>query len=304
MHDPETALATRGLTKRYGSLAAVDNLDLTVTRGEIFGFLGPNGAGKTTTIRMILGLVRPTAGSIELLSHDLAAGASRVLTRVGALIESPALYGYLSGRDNLRVLAGSLGGVPRGRIDAVLELVGLADRQRDRVRRYSLGMKQRLGVAAALLRDPELVILDEPANGLDPAGIVEMRDLLRRLADDGRTVLLSSHVLAEVQQVCGRVAVLDHGRLVRVAAIADLLLPSGEFEVRLPDAAAALVLVRRQPWGATARIEDGVLITRSPSGLGRDLTEFLVRSGCVPDSVAEQTRDLEKVFMSLTGGSR
>jgi ABC-2 type transport system ATP-binding protein len=304
MHDPETALATRGLTKSYGSRTAVDNVDLTVSRGEVFGLLGPNGAGKTTTIRMLLGLVRPTAGTIELLGHDLATSAPRVLTRVGALVESPALYAYLSGRDNLRVFGDSLGGVPRGRIDALLELVGLADRRRERVRGYSLGMKQRLGLAAALLRDPELLILDEPANGLDPAGIVEVRELLRRLADDGRTVLLSSHVLAEVQQVCRRVAVLDRGRLVRVAAIADLLRPSGEFEVRLPDAAAALVLVRRQSWGSTARIEDGVLITRSPSDLGRDLTEFLVRSGCVPDSVSEHTRDLEQVFMSLTGGGR
>ncbi|MBO0684266.1 MAG: ATP-binding cassette domain-containing protein, partial [Candidatus Dormibacteraeota bacterium] len=201
----DAALMTKALSKSYGCRAAVQELDLEVGRGEVFGFLGPNGAGKTTTIRMALGLIRPSAGRVEVLGLDLVRHRTEVLPRVGALVEEPALYGYLSGRANLEAFGLMLGGLPAGRIDQVLETVGLRDRQKDRVRSFSTGMKQRLGVAAALLNDPELLILDEPANGLDPAGIVEMRDLLRRLAASGKTVFISSHVLAEVQQICDRV---------------------------------------------------------------------------------------------------
>ena len=198
MKRTEGVLRTNQLTKSYGSRLAVDHLDLEVGRGEIFGFLGPNGAGKTTTIRMCLGLVRPSEGAVEILGQDLATHRREVLPRVGALIESPALYGYMSGRDNLLVFGDALGGVSAQRMDEVLELVGLSGRERDRVRSYSLGMKQRLGLAVAMLQEPELLVLDEPANGLDPAGVVEMRDLLRFLAGEGRSIFVSSHVLAEV----------------------------------------------------------------------------------------------------------
>ncbi|HEV7128467.1 MAG TPA: ATP-binding cassette domain-containing protein, partial [Ktedonobacterales bacterium] len=191
-------LRLRDLTKRYGARLAVNGLNLEVRRGEIFGFLGPNGAGKTTTIRMALGLMAPTSGSVEILGQEVATHAARILPRVGALVEQPALYPYMSGRDNLRVVGDALGGVSERRINTVLELVALTGRDRDRVKTYSLGMKQRLGVAIALLQDPDLLILDEPANGLDPAGIVEMRDLLRQLAAQGKTVFISSHVLGEV----------------------------------------------------------------------------------------------------------
>src|SRR6202043_2152453 len=201
-HAGEVVLRTHNLSKQYGKRLAVDNLNLEVQRGEIFGFLGPNGAGKTTTIRMSLGLITPTAGSVEILGQDVFARRAEVLPRVGALVETPALYLYLSGRNNLRAVGSVLGGVPDARMDAVLDLVGLRSRQKDRVRTYSLGMKQRLGVAIALLQDPEVLILDEPANGLDPAGIVEMRDLLRELSVQGKTVFISSHVLSEVQQIC------------------------------------------------------------------------------------------------------
>jgi len=199
------ALQTRALSKSYGSRLAVDRLDLEVERAELFGFLGPNGAGKTTTIRMALGLIAPTNGSVEILGLDVRRHRSEVLPRVGALVESPALYGYLSGRDNLRVIGSQLGRVSEKRIDEVLEIVGLKGRDRDRVRTYSMGMKQRLGLGIALLNNPELLILDEPANGLDPAGIVEMRDLLRNLAAEGKTVFISSHVLSEVQQPDSRI---------------------------------------------------------------------------------------------------
>src|SRR5215472_3952996 len=279
MQMAENVLATHQLTKTYGRRPAVCALDLRINRGEVFGFLGPNGAGKTTTIRMMLGLVRPTSGWVELLGQNVADDGGSVLPRVGALVEAPALYPFLSGLDNLQAFAAPLGGVARRRLDVMLDLVQLGDRKHDRVRSYSLGMKQRLGVAAALIHDPELLILDEPANGLDPAGIVEMRALLRRLASSGKTVFLSSHVLSEVQQVCDRVGIVSEGRLVRLAPVADLVAGAGEFEVRLTDAAAALVLVSHEPWGRGARIDGGVLVTPAPDGRGSDLTAYLVAAG-------------------------
>jgi len=293
-------LRTVTLSKAYGRRTAVDRLDLEVERGELFGFLGPNGAGKTTTIRMALGLVAPTAGSVEILGREVRANRSSVLPHVGALVESPALYGYLSGLDNLRAFGDVLGGVPRKRIDEVLEIVSLKGRERDRVRTYSMGMKQRLGLAVALLHDPDLLILDEPANGLDPAGIVEMRDLLRGLATAGKTVFISSHVLSEVQQICTRVAIINHGRLVRVAPVAELIRAPGEFEVKVDSPRDLLGALRLRPWGADARAEDGVVVTGAPDGGGRELIKFLVDGGFAPDSVSPRHRDLEDIFLSLT----
>ncbi|MEO7002594.1 MAG: ABC transporter ATP-binding protein [Ktedonobacterales bacterium] len=301
------ALRTVNLSKRYGQRLAVDNLSLEVNRGEIFGFLGPNGAGKTTTIRMLLGLIAPTSGSMEILGQDVIAERARILPRVGALVEQPALYLYMSGRDNLRAVGLALGGVSEARIDQVLELVALRDRAKDRVRTYSLGMKQRLGVAMALLQDPELLILDEPANGLDPAGIVEMRDLMRGLSASGKTVFISSHVLTEVRQICTRVAILNLGKLVTETTIEKLIGGQGDFAVQIEPAHLneALALVRSQPWGQTARIntEQGALITSAPGGHGRDLNLFLVQAGFAPDTIAQQSEDLEEVFLRLTGAS-
>jgi ABC-2 type transport system ATP-binding protein len=300
----EVVLRTRGLSKRYGERLAVDNLSLEVRRGEIFGFLGPNGAGKTTTIRMALGLIAPSGGGVEILGQDVARCRAQVLPRVGALIEQPALYSYLSARDNLRALGSALGGVPAARLDAVLELVGLRERQRDRVRTYSLGMKQRLGIGLALLHDPEVLILDEPANGLDPAGIVEMRDLLRRLAAEGKTVFISSHVLTEVQQICTRVAIINLGRLVTESTIADLVRGHGEFAVTVERPADALALLRAQPWGAGARLDgDNTIVTPAPQGRGRELNLFLVQAGFAPDAIGMYAHDLEDVFLSLTGST-
>src|SRR5947209_5176616 len=229
----EVVLRIRNLSKHYGKRLAVDNLNLEIKRGEIFGFLGPNGAGKTTTIRMALGLIAPSTGSVEILGQDIATHRARILPRVGALVETPALYLYMSGRNNLRAVGSVLGGVPDARIDAVLELVGLRSRQKDRVRTYSLGMKQRLGVAMALLQDPDVLILDEPANGLDPAGIVEMRDLMHRLSAEGKTVFISSHLLSEVQQICTRVAIINLGKLVTVSTVEELTNGQQEFSVTL-----------------------------------------------------------------------
>jgi ABC-2 type transport system ATP-binding protein len=296
----QPALRTIALSKSYGRRLAVDQLDLEVGRGERFGFLGPNGAGKTTTIRMALGLIEPTGGSVEILGLEVRSHRSEVLPRVGALVESPALYGYLSGRDNLRAVGNLLGGASEKRIDEVLEIVALKGRDRDRVRTYSMGMKQRLGLALALLNDPDVLILDEPANGLDPAGIVEMRDLLRELSAQGKTVFISSHVLSEVQQICTRVAIINHGKLIRVAPVHDLLRATGEFEVKVDAPADLVAMLRVQPWALQARVEDGLVVTAAPEGRGRNLIKFLVDSGHTPDSVSERQTDLEDIFLSLT----
>jgi ABC-type multidrug transport system ATPase subunit len=298
-------LSTHQLCKRYGDRMAVDHLDLQVRRGEIFGFLGPNGAGKTTTIRMALGLITPTSGRVEILGNEVTSHRAQVLPRVGALIEAPALYDYMSGRDNLRAVALVLGGVPAARIDDVLEIVGLQNRQKDRVKTYSLGMKQRLGVAMALLQDPDLLVLDEPANGLDPAGIVEMRDLMRQLSAAGKTIFISSHVLAEVRQICTRVAIMNLGKLITESTVEELVSGRGEFAVRLESGQEqpALALLHSQPWGQSARLdgEIGGLITPAPNSRGRDLNLFLMQNGFAPESLAPQTEELEHVFLRLTG---
>ena len=301
MTSAQPALRAIALSKAYGKRLAVDHLDLQVDRGELFGFLGPNGAGKTTTIRMALGLVAPTNGSVEILGVEVRRNRAKVLPRVGALVENPALYGYLSGRNNLRAFGDLLGGVGEKRIDEVLEIVSLKGRDKDKVRTYSMGMKQRLGLGVALLNNPDLLILDEPANGLDPAGIVEMRDLLRGLAAEGKTVFISSHVLTEVQQICTRVAIINHGKLIRLAPVAELLDAPGEFAIQVDSPDALVAALKLQPWGQEARVEEGLVITRAPEGKGRNLIAFLVQNGHNPDSVSERQRDLEDIFLSLTG---
>ena len=297
----DVILRTHNLMKQYGKRLAVNNLNLEVHRGDIFGFLGPNGAGKTTTIRMALGLIAPTAGTVEVLGKNIATHSAEVLPRVGALVETPALYLYMNGRDNLRAVGQSLGGIPEERITQVLGMVGLANRQKDRVRTYSLGMKQRLGVAMALLNDPEMLILDEPANGLDPAGIVEMRELFRALAHQGKTVFISSHVLGEVQQLCTRVAILNLGQLVTEARPAELIQSTGQYLVIVENAPAALALIQREAWGTTAQLDaNGAILTLSPDGRGLSLNKFLSDAGYVPDSIIYQSESLEQAFLRLT----
>ena len=295
-----TVLRTYDLTKHYGTRVAVNRLNLEVRRGEIVGFLGPNGAGKTTSIRMLLGLIAPTAGRVELFGRDLVTGRASLLPRIGALVETPALYLHLTGRENLRAVGALLGGVPRQRLDTVMELVGLHARQRDRVRKYSLGMKQRLGVGIALLNNPDLLILDEPANGLDPAGIVEMRDLLHRLAGEGKTIFLSSHLLGEVQQICSRVVFLNAGRLVADRTVEELTRGQGEYAIQIERSQEVLALLQQQPWGKDARLDDaGMLITPAPQQSGSDLYTFLAQAGFTPESLAPATQNLEEVFFSL-----
>ncbi|WP_216368894.1 ABC transporter ATP-binding protein [Dictyobacter arantiisoli] len=299
----ESVLRTINLTKQFKQRTAVNALHLDIRRGEIYGFLGPNGAGKTTTIRMVLGLITPTSGRVEILGQDARARRAVVLPHVGALIEQPALYHSLSGRNNLRVFADVLGGVPTARLDEVLTLVGLQERQRDKVQTYSLGMKQRLGIAVALLHDPALLILDEPTNGLDPAGIAEMREFLHRLSATGKTVLISSHLLSEIQQICTRVAIINFGKLVIETAVGELTSGEGRFVIRMEHVTDALTLIRAQPWGTDVCLDDhGRLITAAPGGVGRDLIAFLYQHGFAPEEVSQAKLDLEQVFLRLTSG--
>jgi ABC-2 type transport system ATP-binding protein len=292
----EPVVVTDRLTKRYGKRTVVDALSLEVRRGEVFGFLGPNGAGKTTTLRMLLGLVRPTSGSATVLGRP--AGTS--VAEVGALVEGPGLYPFLSGRDNLRVLA-RYAGVGAGRIDAVLDTVELTDRAGDRFGTYSLGMKQRLGIAAALLKDPALVVLDEPTNGLDPAGISEVRGLLRRLAGEGRTVVLSSHLLGEVEHLCDRVAVVASGRLLVESTVEDLRgLGRLVVDARPLDTAAALAVRLLGP--DRVAVVDGALHLQTSPGETAAVNRALVLADVDVTGLRQEARTLEEVFLQLTDG--
>jgi ABC-2 type transport system ATP-binding protein len=288
---------TVDLTKRYGRLVAVDSVDLTVQPGEVYGFLGPNGAGKTTTLRMLLGLVRPTSGSVRLFGET--PGSPRHLSNVGALIEGPGFYPYLSGRDNLKVLA-KYARLPATRVPAVLDTVDLTGRAGDKYTTYSLGMKQRLGVAAALLKDPKLLILDEPTNGLDPAGMVDMRALIRRLGADGCTVLVSSHLLGEVQQICDRVGVISRGRLITQSTVAELR-GSARLRVVAEPLEQAAELARELIGSAQVHIEDGGLNLDLEAGKASWLNAELVTAGLAVSELRTSERDLEQVFFELTG---
>jgi ABC-type multidrug transport system ATPase subunit len=292
----ELVIETETLTKRYGESAAVNRLALRIRRGEVYGFLGPNGAGKTTTLRMLLGLVRPTSGRASVLG----APAGQRVARIGAMIEAPAFYPYLSGRDNLRVLAG-YGGVPRERVDAVLDEVRLLDRAGDRVAGYSLGMKQRLGVAAALLKDPELLILDEPTNGLDPSGMAEMRALIRSLGQGERTVVLSSHLMGEVEQISDRVGVIRAGTLVAEGTVDELRGRAG-LRIRATPLDAARALLARQPGVESVTREDGALSVAADPCLAGDLNHALVTAGVVVRELTTAQSSLEDVFFALTEG--
>src|SRR4030095_8140638 len=243
----DVALQTEGLTKRFGTRTAVDRLSLRVERGDIYGFLGPNGAGKSTTLRMLLGLVRPTSGVIKFPLRASGWEYLRARSRVGAIIEAPAFYENFSGRRNLQLLASLSGGVQRKRVEQVLEIVGLRDRAPDPVKVYSYGMRQRLGIAQALLPTPELIILDEPTNGLDPQGIQQTRQLIRRLRDEFKlTVLLSSHLLSEVEQLCNRVGVIHEGCLIYEGEAETLVASTSRFKVRVDDLSAAADILGRE----------------------------------------------------------
>ena len=292
----EHLVETDDLTKTYGSLTAVDRVSLSVRRGEVYGFLGPNGAGKTTTLRMLAGLVTPTAGSASVLGDQ--PGGPRALAGTGVLIEAPRFYPYLSGRDNLRVVA-RYAGVGDRRVEAALGTVDLAGRGGDRYAGYSLGMKQRLGVAAALLKDPELLILDEPTNGLDPAGMRDMRALLRDLGERGHTVLLSSHLLGEVQQLCDRVGVISGGRLLAETTVDDLVGRAGLLVRAEPPDRARACLERLAGPGRLAEADGAFRLRVGPEQAGR-VSRALADAEVTLTELRPLERTLEEVFLEMT----
>jgi ABC-2 type transport system ATP-binding protein len=295
----------RGLVKRYKEVLAVDRIDLNVRAGDVYGFLGPNGAGKTTTLRMALGLIAPSEGTVELFGHDPMRAGARALEGVAGFVEAPRFYPYMTGRKNLQLLAALDGGDASERIEQVLEIVELAPRGKHKVGGYSHGMRQRLGIAAALLRRPRLLILDEPATGLDPAGMRDMRALIRRLADEGITVLLSSHQLPEVQELCDRVAIVDRGRVVYEGALADLRRQGGVgYRLRSTDDARALGIVRAQQGvqGASGD-EHGISFEAEEAAVG-ELSLALGRAGVGILALTPELATLEDLFFRLTESDR
>ena len=301
MTDGAAPVRARALVKRYKEVVAVDQVDLNVHAGDVYGFLGPNGAGKTTTLRMALGLITPTEGTVELFGRDPMRQGARALEGVAGFVEAPRFYPYLSGRKNLELLAALDGGGAARRIDEVLDIVELLPRAKHRVGGYSHGMRQRLGIAAALLRSPRLMILDEPATGLDPAGMRDMRVLIRRLADDGMTVLLSSHQLPEVQELCDRVAIVDSGRVVYEGALADLRRQGGAgYRLRSTDDARALEIARQQP--GVERVsgnEAGVGFEADEQAVAA-LSLALARAGIGILVLMPELATLEDLFFRLT----
>jgi ABC-2 type transport system ATP-binding protein len=298
---------TSGLTKRFGERVAVDGVDLHVPRGSAFGYLGPNGAGKTTLIRMLLGLTRATAGTMRLLGLPVPAERDAALGRVGAIVEEPRFHRYLTGRENLSVIAAAREREAYGRIDGALARVGLADRADERVSTYSLGMRQRLGVARALLADPELLILDEPTNGLDPAGIHEFRGMIRGLVAEGRTVLLSSHLLDEVEKICDAVAIVDHGRVVMQGSLAELKGSRQTILIGSNDGVRAQALLAAHPAvRSAANAPEGIRVTLRPGfpmtaeDAAADINRFLLEAGLAVCRVEPARASLEERFLEIT----
>ncbi len=294
----------RGLTKVYGDLTAADQVDLTVERGEVYGFLGPNGAGKTTCLRMLLGLIRPTAGDARLFGRDPLLEGAAALDGVAGFVEAPRFYPYLTGRTNLELVAALDGGDARSRIDAALDTVELADRAGDKVGGYSHGMRQRLGIAGALLREPRLLLLDEPATGLDPAGMRDMRQLIRRLSGDGITVLLSSHLMDEVQELCTSVGIVRRGKMVYQGPLADLLATAaGRYRMTTSDDdRAAAACAQRRGLRDVARRDGHVSFIAADPRAVEELSLALAADGIALRSLVPESATLEELFFAITEG--
>ena len=298
-------LVARGLVKRYGDLVAVDHVDLNVESGDVFGYLGPNGAGKTTSLRMLLGLIRPTSGSIELFGRDPLRVGVKALDGVAGFVEEPRFYPYLSGRRNLRLVADYDEPRTGSRVEEVLELVELRDRGNDRVGGYSHGMKQRLGTAASLLRSPRLLVLDEPTTGLDPAGMRDMRELVRRLAGEGLTVLLSSHLLTEVEELCNRVAIIRKGRIVYEGALDELLATAATgYSLRSPQLERARALLLNQAGIAEVTSVDGLLRFQADEDAVAALSIALGQARIAVTALVPETASLEELFLGMTEGEQ
>jgi len=301
-------VSARGLVKVYGELVAVDHVDLTVEKGDVFGYLGPNGAGKTTSLRMLLGLIRPTEGSIRLFDRDPQVVGANALEGVAGFVEGPTFYPYLTARRNLRLLAAYDDGdqrSKRARIEELLELVELHDRGDDKVGGYSHGMRQRLGIAAALLREPKLLLLDEPTTGLDPAGMRDMRDLVRRLASEGITVLLSSHLLGEVEELCNRVAIIRKGRIVYEGQLQELLATAATgYRLRSPEPDRARTLVLNQPGIREVVSVDGALRFQADEDAVAALSIALGQARIGVTALVPETASLEELFLGMTEDER
>jgi ABC-2 type transport system ATP-binding protein len=294
-------IEARGLVKRYGHITAVDDVDLTVSAGDVYGYLGPNGAGKTTSLRMLLGLIRPDAGSARLFGRDPLVEGARALDGVAGFVEAPRFYPYMSGRRNLEMAAALDGDGAAGRIDEALETVDLTDRAGDKVGGYSHGMRQRLGIAGALLRDPRLLLLDEPTTGLDPGGMRDMRALIKRLAGQGITVLLSSHLMGEVEELCDRVAIVGNGRVLYEGSLPELIATTaGRYELRTTDDAYAAELASRHPdLSDVARDSAGVTFSADEATVAK-LTIALGMAGVGIHSLVARTATLEELFFRMT----
>ncbi|HVT03791.1 MAG TPA: ABC transporter ATP-binding protein [Thermoanaerobaculia bacterium] len=297
--DPPT-LSARNLTKIIGKRTIVEDVSFDVYAGEVFGFLGPNGAGKTTTIRMLVGLISPTSGSVAICGLDSRREFEKAMRCIGCIVETPDLYRFMTGRENLEHFARMIGGVDDGQIERVAALVALEHRLDDRVRTYSLGMRQRLGIAQSLLGKPRLLILDEPANGLDPAGIREIRELLRGLAEnEGMSVLISSHLLAEIELMCDRVAIIHKGKLLKIGSVAEMTQRAHELELRVDDPQKAMAVSAAS--GFPMSLQDGALMTPADERVP-DLIALLASSGVRVYEAKPRVQTLEESFLAVTGG--
>ena len=303
--DDSLAVETHGLTKRFGGRTAVNGVDLVVPRGCAFGYLGPNGAGKTTLIRVLLGLTHADAGTMKLLGHSVPAHRDVALSRVGAIVDEPRFHQHLTGRQNLQILAAAREPAAAGRIESALDRVGILHRANDKVSKYSMGMRQRLGVAACLLGDPHLLILDEPMNGLDPAGMADMREMILSLVAEGRTVVLSSHLLDEIERTCDAVAIVDQGRIIRQGPISELLAGSSlEVEIDCDAPERAQSLLAGNPFGASITLVEEGLHVSLPTGTPRDVVaevnRLLVTGGVAVYRLQENRATLEAWFLEVT----
>lgn len=297
----EVTLSVKGLKKRIGSKQIIKGIDFEIKKGEIFGFLGPNGSGKTTTIRMIVGLIKPTEGTIEICGHNVQKNFTKAMEQIGCIVENPELYPYLSGWENLKLFSAMMKDIRNERIKEVVELVGLSERIDDKVRTYSLGMRQRLGIAQALLGNPKILILDEPTNGLDPSGIHEMREFIKYLAkSEGISVFISSHMLNEIQLMCDRVAIISKGKVLQVGEVTTLLSQQEQLlwdvsplEVGLTIFAELLV---------KTEVSDGYIVTPYSETEVGEWNRMLVESGVIVKEITRKTPALEDLFLAVTGG--
>ena len=297
----DLVVRTEHMTKRFGKILAVDDVDLKVYKGEVFGFLGPNGSGKSTTMGMMLGLITPTAGTIELFGLSTQQHLPKILQKTGAVTESTGFYPYLSGRDNLNYFARITSRITEGRIKKVLDLVELSNRQNDRFSNYSLGMKQRLAIAYALLNDPEFIILDEPTNGLDPAGMKEIRELIIKLGQEGKTIFLNSHLLHEVEQVCNRVAIIKQGKIITQGLVKDLMKKGETLQLRVNRPDNAITVLKTINWiSSLDRVEDKFFIKVNPERYA-EISSVLAKENIFVTEMRPKEKTMEEYFLEITG---